>query len=84
MKTQRCKSCVASEMVYEEKMTDVNIAAEMLADSYRNRFDIAFVISGGDLNTPIQQARKRFSNKRLIVVFPPNCQSAQLNVEVNG
>ncbi len=84
-KTQRCKSCGASWKVYEEKMTDVNIAAEMLADAYEDRFDTAFVISGdSDLTTPIQQVRKRFPNKRLIVVFPPNRQSAQLKKAANG
>lgn len=43
------------------------------------------VISGdSDLTTPIQQVRKRFPNKRLIVVFPPNRQSAQLKKAANG
>lgn len=84
-KTQRCKSCAASWKVYEEKMTDVNIAAEMLADAYEDRFDTAFIISGdSDLTTPIQQVRKRFPNKRLIVVFPPRRQSAQLKNAANG
>jgi len=43
------------------------------------------VIAGdSDLTTPIQQVRKRFPNKRLIVVFPPNRQSAQLKKAANG
>ncbi len=84
-KTQRCKACGATWTAYEEKMTDVNIAAQMLADAYEDRFDTAFVISGdSDLTTPIQQVRKRFPNKRLIVVFPPNRQSAQLKKASNG
>ncbi len=84
-KTQRCNGCGATWKAYEEKMTDVNIAAQMLADAYEDRFDTAFIISGdSDLTTPIQQVRKRFPNKRLIVVFPPNRQSAQLKKAANG
>ena len=84
-KTQRCNGCGATWKAYEEKMTDVNIAAQMLADAYEDRFDTAFIISGdSDLTTPIQQVRKRFPNKRLIVLFPPNRQSAQLKKAANG
>lgn len=84
-KTGNCKSCGATWKTYEEKMTDVNIAAQMLADAYEDRFDTAFIISGdSDLTTPIQQVRKRFPHKRLIVVFPPNRQSAQLKRTANG
>lgn len=84
-KTQRCNGCGATWKAYEEKMTDVNIAAQMLADAYEDRFDTAFIISGdSDLTTPIQQVRRRFPNKRLIVVFPPNRQSAQLKKAANG
>nr|WP_314572395.1 NYN domain-containing protein [uncultured Pseudomonas sp.] len=84
-KTQRCNGCGATWKAYEEKMTDVNIAAQMLADAYEDRFDTAFVISGdSDLTTPIQQVRNRFPDKRLIVVFPPNRQSAQLKKAANG
>jgi uncharacterized LabA/DUF88 family protein len=84
-KTQRCNGCGATWKAYEEKMTDVNIAAQMLADAYEDRFDTAFIISGdSDLTTPIQQVRKRFPNKRLIVVFPPNRQSAQLKKAAHG
>jgi uncharacterized LabA/DUF88 family protein len=84
-KTQRCNGCGATWKAYEENTTDVNIAAQMLADAYEDRFDTAFIISGdSDLTTPIQQVRKRFPNKRLIVVFPPNRQSAQLKKAANG
>lgn len=84
-KTRRCKSCGASWPDYEEKMTDVNLAAQMLVDAYENRFDTALIISGdSDLTTPIQQVRKRFPQKRLIAVFPPNRHSAQLKKNANG
>lgn len=84
-KPQRCKTCGATWTAYEEKMTDVNIAAQMLADAYEDRFDTALVMSGdSDLTTPIQQVRTRFPNKRLIVAFPPKRQSAQLKKVANG
>lgn len=84
-KTRYCKSCGASWITYEEKMTDVNLAAQMLADAYEDRFDTALIISGdSDLTTPIQQVRKRFPQKRLVAVFPPNRQSAQLKKAATG
>lgn len=84
-KPRRCKTCGATWTAYEEKMTDVNIAAQMLADAYEDRFDTALVMSGdSDLTTPIQQVRTRFPNKRLIVAFPPKRQSAQLKKVANG
>jgi len=42
------------------------------------------IAGDSDLTTPIQQVRKIFPNKRLIVVFPPNRQSAQLKKAANG
>jgi uncharacterized LabA/DUF88 family protein len=76
-KTRTCKQCGASWPDYGEKMTDVNIAAQLLADAFDDRFDTAIIVSGdSDLTTPIQRVRERFAAKRLIVAFPPNRHSA--------
>lgn len=37
-KPRQCRQCGARWMDYEEKMTDVNIAAEMLSDAFDDRF----------------------------------------------
>lgn len=70
---------------HEEKMTDVNIASQLLVDAYENRFDTAVVVSGdSDLTTPIKMIRQRFPEKRVIVAFPPNRRSDQLKKAANG
>ena len=84
-KAQKCKSCNSTWTSYEEKMTDVNIAAQLLVDGYNDRFDTALMISGdSDLTTPIKLIRQNFPTKRVIVAFPPNRHSAQLRQNANG
>lgn len=78
-KTRECRKCGAQWLDYEEKMTDVNIAIQLLNDAFDDAFDVALVISGdSDLTTPIRRVRKRFPHKRIIVIFPPNRYSSEL------
>ena len=71
-KTQRCSTCGTAWQTYEEKMTDVNIAVELLADAYKDAFDTAIVISAdSDLARPITNIQERFTGKRVVVAFPP-------------
>jgi uncharacterized LabA/DUF88 family protein len=66
-------------MDYEEKMTDVNIAIQLLSDAFDDVYDMALVISGdSDLTTPVRRVRQRFPAKRVIVAFPPRRQSSEL------
>lgn len=84
-KPKQCRKCGAQWMDYEEKMTDVNIAVQLLADAFDSRFDTALIISGdSDLTTPLKQVRQRFPEKRLVVVLPPNRQSAELKRAAHG
>lgn len=74
----RCKSTWAS---YEEKMTDVNIATELLIDGFDDNFDTAIIISAdSDLVPPICTIRSRFPEKRIIVAFPPGRRSKHLSI----
>jgi len=41
-----CKRCGYNWPIHNEKMTDVNIATQMLIDAYQDRFDMAMLISG--------------------------------------
>lgn len=78
-KTRHCKSCGATWPDYEEKMTDVNIAVQLLADAFDDQFDTALIISAdSDLTTPVRQVLNRFPAKRIIVVQPPGRNSAEL------
>ena len=84
-KRKQCRQCGAQWMDYEEKMTDVNIAVQLLADAFDDRFDTALLISGdSDLTAPIQKLRAQFPAKRLIVVFPPERQSFELKKVANS
>ena len=72
-KMQRCSTCGTTWQTYEEKMTDVNIAVELVADAYDDTFDTAIVVSAdSDLARPITTIREGFPGKRVVVAFPPN------------
>ena len=84
-KPKRCRQCGAQWREYEEKMTDVNIAIQLMTDAFDDAFDVALVMSGdSDLTTPVRRVRERFSDKRVIVAFPPGRHSSELKRYANG
>ena len=84
-KNRVCQSCRAPWSDYEEKMTDVNIATQLLTDAFDDAFDMALVISGdSDLTTPIRRVQERFPVKRVIVAFPPGRHSSALKRYASG
>lgn len=84
-KTVECKRCHASWTKQEEKMTDVNIAVEMLTDSFQDRFDTAIVVSGdSDLAGPVMKIRKLSPTKRILAAFPPKSVSERLKREASA
>lgn len=84
-KRRDCRRCGAHWADYEEKMTDVNIAIQLLGDAFDDAFDMALVVSGdSDLSSPIRCIRERFPDKRVIVAFPPRRHSAELKRRANG
>lgn len=75
----RCFACGATWPRFEEKMTDVNIATELLTDAFTDSFDSALVVSAdSDLVPPIRAVRQHFPGKRIIVAFPPQRASKEL------
>ena len=79
LKPKYCFQCGATIQTYEEKMTDVNIAVSLLVDAQAGLFDKAMVVSGdSDLCGPISEVRNRFPGKQVVVAFPPNRVSKQL------
>jgi uncharacterized LabA/DUF88 family protein len=72
-KTVRCHAkCGRTYVTHEEKETDVNIGAHLIADALKDRFDRALVISADtDLNAAIALARAEAAGKRIDLVAPP-------------
>jgi len=84
-KTITCRKCGRCWMDHEEKMTDVNIATEMLTDVFTNRFDTALLISAdSDLVPTVHAVRSFFPNKRIVIAFPPRRSSVELKRAANG
>jgi hypothetical protein len=77
--SKTCSFCGASWNVPSEKMTDVNIAVELLSSAFLNEFDTALVISGdSDLAPAVEKTRQLFG-KRVVVAFPPARYSFRLS-----
>ena len=77
--TQVCNDCGHSHPTYHEKMTDVNIATEMMTDAFQDRFDVALLITGdGDLAGTVSSIRRLFPKKSVVVAFPPQRVSETL------
>ena len=86
-KFPKCKICGTKYQTYEEKESDVNIAIQLLEDAFLDKMDKAFLITAGtDLNSTIVKFRQLFSNKRLILLVPPNRvkQSYDLQKKANA
>lgn len=78
-KPLKCHSCGATWISHEEKMTDVNMAVEILRDAFDDAFDTALLISAdSDLAPVLEAIRARLPAKRVIVVCPPDRQSKKL------
>jgi uncharacterized LabA/DUF88 family protein len=80
-----CKRCGNMWSVYHEKMTDVNIATQMLIDAYQDNFDMAMLLSGdSDLVPPIKAVHENFRLKRVFVAFPPKRHNASVAFVAKG
>jgi hypothetical protein len=83
--SRTCRRCGNVESIPTEKMTDVNIAVALLSDAFLDAFDTAIVISAdSDLTSPITAIRQLFSQKRVIVAFPPKRYSVTLKNVAHG
>ena len=80
-----CWNCSHKFATHHEKMTDVNIATELLTDAFQNRFDVAILVSAdSDLVGPIRRVKSLFPSKRVVVAFPPKRHSAALKRYADG
>lgn len=79
-KAVQCHACGSQWQKHDEKMTDVNIATELLVDAFQDRFDTAMLVTAdSDLAGPITRLRELFPAKRVVVVFPPDRASKRLD-----
>lgn len=83
-KDAQCRECGHKWQTWEEKMTDVNIAAHLTNDAYAGRMDTALVISGdSDLARAIELVRAT-TGVRVVAVFPPMRASVDLREVVDA
>lgn len=80
-----CNRCGNIWATYSEKMTDVNIATQMIIDAYNNTYDMAMLISGdSDLVPPIKSIHESFKDKRVFVAFPPKRHNSSVAIVAKG
>lgn len=70
---KRCLNCGQPSETPTEKMTDVNLALELVCDAVEDRFDRAIVISGDSDLVPALRALARMAPEKTVsCAFPPN------------
>ena len=80
-----CRKCGHTYEAYHEKMTDVNIAVELMSDAFQNRLDMALLVSAdSDLVGPVEAIRGLFPQKRVVIAFPPARYSSALKAVAHG
>ena len=80
-----CDRCGNIWQSYNEKMTDVNIATQMIMDAYKDRYDMAMLVSGdSDLVPPIREIHDNFKHKRVFVAFPPRRHNNSVAIVAKG
>ena len=76
-----CRQCGHTYDDHHEKMTDVNIAVNLISDFFQNSADLAILVSGdGDLADLVRTALRLFPSKRIVVAFPPGRFSNDLRL----
>lgn len=80
-----CRRCGHSWSHFNEKMTDVNIATQIIIDAYKNSYDTAMLISGdSDLVPPMKAVHQNFPDKRVFVAFPPKRHNNSVAIAAKG
>jgi uncharacterized LabA/DUF88 family protein len=76
---RNCRNCNYFEQVPSEKMTDVNIAVELMSDAFLDQYDVAYLLSAdSDLTHVITRIRSLFPEKKIVIAFPPGRYSKDL------
>jgi uncharacterized LabA/DUF88 family protein len=84
-KRRKCFACKNVYTDYEEKETDVSLAALLVEAAARQTYDVAFIMSGdGDLGPAIEAARRLYPAGRIVAAFPPKRVSDRLRKLANS
>ena len=81
---RNCPSCGRTDYPQQEKKTDANIATQMIHDAILRNFDVAILVSGDSDQVPTVEMVKRVFKRKVIVAFPPQRFSAQLQQVATG
>ncbi|GAB4256221.1 MAG: hypothetical protein Kow00129_16830 [Thermoleophilia bacterium] len=80
-----CPNCGTTRKQSKEKMTDVLIGVEMVADAADESFDRAILVSAdSDLSAAIEKVRKMNTACHITVAFPPRRASKRLRQVAHG
>jgi uncharacterized LabA/DUF88 family protein len=80
-----CTVCGNNFYDQKEKMTDVNIATQLIKDAFMDQFDEAILVSGdSDLVPPIKLIKELFPQKGIRIAFPPKRVSNELTKVSDG
>lgn len=82
-KDWRCFKCSNINHSYEEKQSDVNLATQIVADSYQDNCDIAVLVSADSDMVPAIDIAKE-AGKKVFIYFPPNHKSSNLRTMAGG
>lgn len=78
-KTYTCRTCGKVRRTYEEKETDVSIAATIVADAAAGSYDSALLVSAdSDMIPAINIARRLKPSQTFVAAFPPRRWSDEL------
>jgi len=84
-KSKQCRYCHSGWHEYEEKMSDVRLATELLRDAFKDRFDTAIIVSAdADLLPPIEAIKEDFPEKKIVIGFPPRRDNPRLRSLVDS
>ena len=73
-----CPECGHRSPRWEEKATDVGIATAMLRDAFRDRFDLALLLSAdADLVPPVEETRS-LGKSVMLLLFPGRTRADRL------
>lgn len=75
-KPRKCFKCNAQWDSHEEKETDVNMAVRMVADAFRDKYDVAYVLTSDTDLVPAMKCARQVGGpsglpKEIVAVFPP-------------
>lgn len=82
---QTCKKCNWKDDVPTEKMTDVNIATDLLLDCVDGAMDVAILVTAdSDLTPPLSAIQMRYPGVSVVILFPPEKTSGHLSSYASG